>query len=296
MIKNYIFFTLLIFTALPVVAQDDLMSILEEGGEDTEIKFVSATFKSTRLVNGHTTEVRPGGVLEFVISHRFGKLNDGVGQLYGLDDAQVRFALEYGLNDKVNIGFGRSSIGKVLDGFVKYKILKQSTGLKTMPISLAAFTSTAIATGPNAFSDPDQDNKFSQRVSYTYQLLLARKFNSNLSLQLMPSLVHRNVVVTTADPNDVLSLGFGGRHKLTNRLSLNAEYYLNLTKQSELYKNSFSIGFDLETGGHVFQLHLTNSRTMIERGFITDTTGSWGDGDIHFGFNVSRVFNVKDRK
>ncbi|MFT7036860.1 MAG: hypothetical protein ACJA2S_005400 [Cyclobacteriaceae bacterium] len=296
MIKNYLFFVLLSLFSFSVTAQDDLMSLLEDDGENTETKFVSATFKSTRLVNGHTTEVRPGGVLEFVISHRFGKLNDGVGQLFGLDDAQVRFALEYGLNDKVNIGFGRSSIGKVLDGFVKYKILKQSTGMKTMPISLAAFTSTAIATGPNVFSDASQDNKFSQRVSYTYQLLLARKFNSNLSLQLMPSLVHRNVVITTSDPNDVLSIGFGGRHKLTNRLALNAEYYLNLTEQGELYKNSFSIGFDIETGGHVFQLHLTNSRAMIERGFITDTTGSWGDGDIHFGFNVSRVFNVKNKK
>lgn len=296
MIKIYLIFVLLILNTIPILAQDDLMSILEEAGDDNEIKFVSATFKSTRLVNGHTTEVRPGGVLEFVISHRFGKLNDGVGQLFGLDDAQVRFALEYGLNDRLNIGFGRSSIGKVLDGFVKYKILKQSTGMKTMPISLAAFTSTAIATGPNAFSDPDQDNQFSQRLSYTYQLLLARKINNNLSLQIMPTLVHRNVVVSTADPNDVLSIGFGGRQKLTNRLSLNAEYYLNLTEQSELYRNSFSIGFDLETGGHVFQLHLTNSRTMIERGFITDTTGNWGDGDIHFGFNVSRVFNIKNRK
>ena len=296
MIKNYLFFALLIFASLSVTAQDDLMSLLEESDGDTETKFTSATFKSTRLVNGHTTEVRPGGVLEFVISHRFGKLNDGIGQLFGLDDSQARFALEYGLNDKVNIVFGRSSIGKVLDVFVKYKILKQSTGMKTMPVSLATFTSMAIATGPSAFNDPSQDNKFSQRVSYTYQLLIARKFNNNLSLQLMPSLVHRNVVLTTSDPNDVLSLGFGGRHKLTNRLALNAEYYLNLTEQGELYKNSFSIGFDLETGGHVFQLHLTNSRAMIERGFITDTTGSWGAGDIHFGFNVSRVFNLKGRK
>lgn len=296
MIKNYLFFALLIFASLSVTAQDDLMSLLEDGDDDTETKFVSATFKSTRLVNGHTTEVRPGGVLEFVISHRFGKLNDGIGQLFGLDDSQARFALEYGLNDRMNVGFGRSSIGKVLDGFVKHKILKQSTGMKTMPVSLVAFTSMAIATGPSAFTDDARDNKFSQRVSYTYQLLLARKFNNNLSLQLMPSLVHRNLVLTTSDANDVLSLGFGGRHKLTNRLALNAEYYLNFTDQGQPYKNSFSLGFDLETGGHVFQLHLTNSRAMIESGFITDTTGSWGAGDIHFGFNVSRVFNLKGGK
>ena len=296
MVKKYFFFVLFTFNALTIQAQDDLMSLLEEDDGNTETKYVSATFKSTRLVNGHTTEVRPGGVLEFVISHRFGKLNDGVNQLFGLDDSQARFALEYGLGDKVNVGFGRSSIGKVLDGFIKYKILKQSTGQRNTPISVAAFTSMAIATGPNAFTDVSQENKFSQRVSYTYQLLLARKFNNNSSLQFMPTLVHRNIVLTTSDPNDVLALGIGGRHKLTNRLALNAEYYLRLADQGQLYKDSFSIGFDLETGGHVFQLHLTNSRSMIEKGFITDTTGSWGDGDIHFGFNVSRVFNLKDKK
>ncbi|MFY0654757.1 MAG: hypothetical protein JXQ96_22185 [Cyclobacteriaceae bacterium] len=275
-------------------AQDDLMSLLDDDNDET--KYTTATFKSTRLVSGHSVEVRPGGVLEFVIAHRFGTLNSGANSFWGLDDSQIRLALEYGLSDKVNIGLGRSSRSKTIDSFVKYKILRQSAGASSVPISLTAFTSMTIATGPGAFSDPSRDNKFSQRVGYSYQLLAARKFNSNLSLQLMPTLIHRNIVLTTNDPNDVLALGFGGRYKLSNRIALNAEYYLQLTEQDAVYTNALSIGFDIETGGHVFQLHLTNARSMIERGFVSETTGSWGDGDIHFGFNVSRVFNLKPKK
>ena len=293
---KYIAIVFIVGFADSLHAQDDLMSILENSEENTGIEYASATFKSTRLVNGHTTEVRPQGVLEFVISHRFGQINGGVGELFGLDDSQARFALEYGVSDRLNIGFGRSSVGKMLDGFLKYKILRQSSGSKNVPISLTAFTSMTVATGPSAFPDPTQTNKFSQRVAYTYQLLAARKINSNFSLQIMPSLVHRNVVNTAAESNDVVALGIGGRHKLTNRLSFNAEYYLALTELSAQYYNAFSIGFDIETGGHVFQLHLTNSRTMVESQFIGATQGDWGDGGIHFGFNVSRVFNLKSGK
>ena len=291
--------TLLCFSlmcTLPLVAQDDLMSILEESNDDSETRIVSATFKSTRLVNGHTTEMRPSGVLEFIISHRFGRLNEGVGQLFGLDDSQVRIALEYGIWDKLNVGFGRSSVGKILDGFLKYQVLRQTKSGKMVPISLTAFTSVAVATGPGAFLESSIDNKFSQRLSYSYQLLAARKMNSNLSLQVMPTMIHRNYVFTTEDPNDVFALGFGGRYKLTNRLTLNAEYYHQLAEHSDEYYNSFSIGFDIETGGHVFQLHLTNSRSMIEKGFVAETSGRWADGAIHYGFNISRVFNLKAKK
>jgi len=272
------------------------MSILEDSNDDSETREVTATFKSTRLVNGHTTEMRPSGVLEFIISHRFGRLNEGVGQLFGLDDSQVRIALEYGIWDKLNVGFGRSSVGKILDGFLKYQVLRQTKSGKMVPISLTAFTSVAVATGPGAFLESSIDNKFSQRLSYSYQLLAARKMNSNLSLQVMPTMIHRNYVFTAEDPNDVFALGFGGRYKLTNRLTLNAEYYHQLAEHSDEYYNSFSIGFDIETGGHVFQLHLTNSRSMIEKGFVAETSGRWSDGAIHYGFNISRVFNLKAKK
>ena len=238
--------------------------------------------------------MRPAGVLEFVIGHRFGKINDGIDEFFGLDNSQVRFALEYGLSNRINVGLGRSSFRKTLDSFIKYKIFRQSnTG---SPISLVAFASTAINTGPGAFLDNTRDNKTSHRFFYTYQFLAARKMNSNLSLQIMPTLVHRNIVPTPDDSNDILALGVGGRLKLTNRLALNAEYYHQITENNADVFNAIAVGFDIETGGHVFQLHFTNARSMIEKGFITETEGDFGAGDIHFGFNISRVFNLKTPK
>jgi hypothetical protein len=293
--KRVIFTILICILGTQANAQDDLMSILEDN-ESSGSDFTTATFKSTRLINGHSIEMRPGGVLEFVISHRFGTLNGGINELYGLDESQIRIALEYGLSDKINVGFGRSSFLKTLDGFVKYKILRQGTGSGTAPISLVGLGSSTIKTGPTAFTVPDRaGNKFTHRMAYTFQLLAARKVNSNFSVQLMPTLVHQNIVSQKVQKNDILALGIGGRHKLTQRLAFNVEYYHQLTEHIGT-ENTLAVGLDIETGGHVFQLHFTNTRAMNNKGFITETTGNWGDGDIHFGFNVSRVFNVRTPK
>lgn len=292
--KRILYFIAIFICSSSVYAQDDLMSILE-GNEGEDKSFVSATFKSTRLINGHSIEVRPEGTLEFIISHRFGRINGGIDEFYGLDDSQVRIALEYGLSDKLNVGLGRSSFSKTIDGFLKYKFLRQGNGAGSAPISLVGYTEVAIRTGKGAFTDPTRDNKFAHRMGYAVQLLAARKVNSNFSLQIMPTLIHRNIVLTKEDKNDILALGIGGRHKLTNRLALNAEYYYQVTDNPGTH-NMLALGFDIETGGHVFQLHFTNTRSMITRGFVSETDGSWGDGDIQFGFNISRVFNLKEPK
>jgi hypothetical protein len=193
------------------------------------------------------------------------------------------------------VGLGRSSFNKVFDGFAKFKILRQSTGAKKMPISLSVFSSVALETV--AWANPDRENFFSSRLYYAHQILIARKFSKALSLQLSPTLVHRNLVQTNAEKNDVLALGFGGRQKITNRTSFNFEYFYVLPNQiAEGLYDSFSVGFDVETGGHVFQLHFTNSTPMIEKGFITETSGNWSKGDVHFGFNISRVFTVVKAK
>ena len=169
--------------------------------------------------------------------------------------------------------------------------MRQSTGKKKMPISAAAFTSMAIKT--QRWENPDRENYFSSRLYYTFQVILGRKFSKGFSFQISPSLVHRNLVKTKAERNDVFALAAATRIKLTKRLALNAEYiYVFPDQLAPQYQNSFSIGFDIETGGHVFQLHFTNSTSMIEKGFITETVGKWTNGDIHFGFNVSRVFTV----
>lgn len=268
--------------------EDDLLALL---GEEEVTDYVYATFKTNRIINLHSVENTAKGVLDIKISHRFGFLSGGFSELFGLDQASIRIGGDYGITDRLMIGLGRSSFEKTYDGFLKYKLLKQSKGAKNMPITASLLASTAIKTIP--FQDPDRENYFSSRMYYVFQGLIGRKFNESLSLQLSPTVVHRNLVRTSSEANDVYSLGMGGRMKLNKRTSFNVEYIYVLPNQlAPGYRNSLSIGFDIETGGHVFQLHFTNSTSMIEKGFITETTGNWFDGDIHFGFNVSRVFTV----
>lgn len=271
----------------------DLLSLL--GPEEPTTNYAYATFKSSRVINMHSVENPAAGVMDFRISHRFGTINGGAATLYGLDQAYMRLGFEFGLTDRLMAGFGRSNVNKELDGFLKYKILRQSSGKKKMPISMSFFTSMVIRT--TAWEHPERNNYFSSRLYYCNQLLIARKFNESLSLQIAPTMVHRNLVADSTVKNDVYAAGVGGRYKLTKRTTFNMEYVYVMPGQLEdMYKNSFSVGFDIETGGHVFQLHMTNSKPMNEKGFITETTGDWGKGDIQFGFNVSRVFTIHKKK
>lgn len=267
----------------------DLLSLL---GEEKLTTYTTATFKSTRVINGQSVENVAGGVMDFRISHRFGPFNSGPNKLYGLDMAQMRLALEYGINDRLMVGLGRSNVNEEVDGFFKYKILRQSSGDKNMPITLSWFSSMVVRA--TQWANPDRKNYFSSRLYYCHQLLIGRKMSERLSLQLTPTIVHRNLVATRAERNTVGAMGIGGRYKFTQRTSINAEYFYVLPNHiASNYHNSLSIGFDIETGGHVFQLHVTNSNPMNEKGFITETTGQWSKGDIQFGFNISRVFTIR---
>ena len=292
--KACLSFLFLFLFSIDVSAQDDLLALAEADSAGTS--FATATFKATRVINGHSVELIPRKELLFLISHRFGTLNSGAYNFFGLDGATIRLALEYGLTDRLNVGLGRSSLQKTYDGYLKYKLLRQQDYSWTRPVTLTAFASSAIKT--LEFAHPERDNHFSSRLYFTYQLLLARKFNERFSLQLSPTLVHRNLVVMARDENNVLALGTGARYKLTKRTSFNAEYYYLLPgATADDYRNVLSLGFDIETGGHVFQLHLTNAQGMIEKFFIPETIGNWGDGDIYFGFNISRIFDFnKDPK
>ncbi len=286
--KFTVTFVFLIASFSSVVAQADLLDVVENATED-RAGYVLQTFKGTRLINGHSIETRRRGVLDVLISHRFGRLNSGAYEFFGLDDSSVRLGADYGLGDWFNVGIGRSSFEKTFDGFLKYVFLRQEHGV--MPVSVAAFTSAAIKTQKTG--DPAGEPDFNARLTYTGQLILARKFSPALSFQVSPTLVHRNTVLEQQDPNDIFALGAGGRVKLTKRVSFNAEYYYQFnTAANSPLKNSVALGFDIETGGHVFQLHFTNSRAMIEKGFITETTGDFFDGDVHFGFNISRTFQL----
>lgn len=283
--------TLLSFGDL--MAQDDLMELLDKEIE-TASPYVEQTFKGTRLINGHSVETRDKGVLDVIISHRFGRLNSGGYHLFGLDESNVRLGADYGITDRLNAGIGRNSFEKTFDGFLKYKILRQRQADRGgVPLSVVGFSSVALRTLKTGA--PSGEPSLNSRLSYCYQLIIARKFSPSFSFQISPTLVHRNTVMVRQDPNDIIALGGGGRLKLTKRVSLNGEYYYQFNRGvNNTARNSVSFGFDIETGGHVFQLHLTNSRAMIEKGFITETYGDFFDGDIHFGFNISRVFQLHE--
>lgn len=252
------------------------------------------TFKDTRIVNGHSVETNFKGEMKFIISHRFGTLNGGAYELFGLDQASMRMGLDYGISDKINIGIGRSTFEKTVDGFVKYRLLSQTEN-KGTPLSVTLLSTLAV--NGLKWADPERENLFSSRLFYTHQVLLSRKFSHRFSLQLMPTLVHRNLVANDEIPHDVLSLGGAFRFQLTKQIALQAEsYLLDQNALGEGFYAPISVGFDVETKGHVFQFHLSNSRGMIEKFFITETKGSWGNGDIHFGFNITRDFRIRGSK
>lgn len=286
---------LLLLGCFQPLAAQGLLDVLEEDAEPV-VDYTFATFKTTRLLTGHSVETNAAKELYFIIGHRFGRVNGGIEQFFGLDNATIRLGLEYGITDRLGVGVGRSSFEKTYDGFIKYKLLRQKSGAESFPFTATLFASTAIRSDPWRF--PERENYISSRMYYTFQVLLARKFSDGFSLQLAPTLVHRNLVATPQDANDLFAIGVGARQKITPSLSINAEYYYILPGQietainGEQVENSLSIGVDIETGGHVFQLHATNSRGMIERMFVAESTGNWLDGDIHFGFNISRVFSL----
>jgi len=227
--------------------------------------------------------------------HRFGRLNTGSYELFGLDQATIRLGFDYGITDRFTVGFGRSSLFKELDGFIKYKLLWQSTGAKNIPVTIELIAGTTI--NMLKFKEPERKNYASSRFGYYYQFIIGRKFSDAFSLQLSPVLVHRNLVELNSDKHDIIAVEVGTRVKLTQRLAITADYFYVLPDQLRPeFHSPLSVGLDIETGGHVFQLHFTNAPAMNERTFITETTGKWDKGDIHFGFNISRVFTLSDRK
>jgi len=277
-----------------LIAEDSSML---DGLEDYEPDFITNTFKGNRLINSHSIEMLGKLNMDYRISHRFGTLDQGAYNLYGLDQAYQRMSFSFGLTDLINIEIGRSSVNKMYDATVKWKLMRQANGDKKRPLSIVYVANMAVQTliNTNANYLPYY---FSNRLYYTHQLLIAKKFNEKLSIQIMPTIVHRNLVDSFQYKNTVFSIGAGGRYKLTRKFAITGEYFYVLPNQISKYNyhNSLSLGVDIETGGHVFQLHFTNSTGMNEKGFITETTNSWLKNQIHFGFNISRVFYIGRKK
>lgn len=288
--KLLLLWLLLLFFSGSSLKAQDLMA--ELGDDSLTTEYTYATFKTTRVVLGQSIENPAEGTLQFLVQHNFGSIDQGAYNMWGLDASTIRLGFEYGVTDRLSVGVGRSSFQKTFDGSLKYKILRQSTGLRRMPLSLSVYGSSEL--NSTHWADENRKNYFSSRLTYVTQLLIARKFSSSLSMQLTPTYIHKNLVPERPDQNDIFAAGIGGRYKLTQRTSVNVEYFYVLPGASaDNGENCLSIGVDLETGGHVFQLRLTNAQPLFESAFISETTGKWTDQGIYFGFTINRVFTLR---
>ena len=278
-----------------VLAQDDLLSEIDTVKADIRVE---SAFKSLKIVNLESTKLAAKGDFYFIVAHRFDYMENGIDDFFGLDNANTQLKFLYGVNEWLTVHLSRSGFQETYDLAAKYRL--QSQEKDGFPLTLVGFSSIAINTEMKEKDYPGME--FSNRLSYVTQLLASRKFNENLTLELAPTYFHENTIkdVFDANGNPILpnpqdnsqfAIGMGGRYKLTKRWSINMDYVAHLNRASEsIYTNPLSIGVDLETGGHVFQMHFTNSRAMHETGFLGQTSGKWDKGEICFGFNLVRVF------
>ncbi|MEQ1798712.1 MAG: DUF5777 family beta-barrel protein [Lacibacter sp.] len=273
-------------------AQEDLLNLVDKGDSKPKKEYVKYAFKSTRVINGHSMEFLSPGTMDFRILHRFGPTNQGYKNFFGLDQASMRMGFDFGLYRNLMIGFGRSSYKKEVDAYFKYAPFMQSTGTGSFPITVAIVAGATLNTSP--WQDTTIHNYLTTRLAYYYQVILGRKITEGFTLQLTPTMVHNNLVPFTSQPNDVFSLGVGGRLKLTQRLAITWDYFHRFNGlEKDVTFNPVSLGLDIETGGHVFQLHFSNATGMNERAFITETTNRIDKVELRFGFNLSRVFQIK---
>ncbi len=282
---------------MPAWAQeaDDLLELLEqEAPDDPEASVAFAAFKATRLVQQHSAKLTAPHHLDFLVTHRFGNLLGGFSTFFGLDNSASRIAFEYGLHRWVNIGVGRSTYEKSYDGFVKVRLLSQGARGGRVPLTVTYLTEAAVSGMP--WPDDGYEYRFVHRFYYTHQLLIARKFSQRLSLQVMPTFVHRNLSPSPDEANDALYLGMGGRFKLSEAISLNLEWSPALRALSPDHANPFGLGIDIETGGHVFQLTFTNGRGLNNKHIFFNTVDDIASGKVHFGFNMFRTFSIGGHK
>ncbi|BAO75742.1 hypothetical protein WPG_1512 [Winogradskyella sp. PG-2] len=284
-IKMKYYFLLLLFLSISINAQDDLFSEIDT--DSVGDQYATAAFKGLKIVNFESTKLVAKKELVFMVSHRFGSIENGFDTFFGLDDAVTRMSFIYGISDGFNIGVSRSSFQKIYQASAKYRLVRQKDN--GFPFTVVAFNSILINT---SFEEDNLPKiKFKDRLGYTAQLLISKKLSSKLSLELAPTFFHENLVPFNEQHNSQYAIGFGGRHKLSKRWSVNVDYGWHLNRaDNSPFKNPLSIGFDLETGGHVFQMHFSNAQAMNTNGFLGQATGDWSDGDIYFGFNLSRVF------
>jgi hypothetical protein len=277
--------TLFLLFSIMLYSQEDLLSEIDTD-IDTPV-YASAVFKGLKVINFESTKLVAKGGFNFIVSHRFGTVKNGFENLFGLDEAVTHLNFVYGISDHFNVSASRSSNQKIYELATKFRLARQQEG--KLPFTLAAYTSILANTALDTDNLPKL--RFEHRLSYVGQLIISRKLTKELSLLVSPTFFHDNYVLDYSQENSQYAVAFGGRYKLGARWSINMEYGMHLNRSStSLYNNPFSIGVDLETGGHVFQLHFTNSQSMNANGVFGTSTGDWGEGDVYFGFNLARSF------
>lgn len=260
-------------------------------GQEEAPKPVPKHFYSSRVVNSHTTVSPDPKTLDFRINHRFGEISNGPYEFFGLDQAMMRIGFDYGITKFLSVGVGRSTFEKTFDGFVKFRFMEQQQGKGNNPVTISGVSGMSL--NSLKWADPNRTNFFTSRLSYSHQLLISRKFSDKFSLQLMPTLVHRNLIDSLKYKNDVNALGVAIRQKIIPQVTLNVEYFYVLPNQiSETYTHPLSVGIDISTGWHTFQLHVTNATGTFEKAVISQTSNRWDKGQLHFGFNISREFHL----
>ncbi|WP_246008178.1 DUF5777 family beta-barrel protein [Chitinophaga lutea] len=299
--------TALLLIAPAAMAQDDLGAIF--GKDSVRRDPVIATFKSTRIINAQSNETLARGDLDFRVAHRFGDIggaNGGASTFFGIDNStDIRIAFEYGITNRLTAGVSRAkgsgAFSQLYEVLGKFKLLQQTMDNR-VPLAVTLF-GNAVVTSMKSNTDKEAVNyfdKFSSRMTYTAQAVIARKFGDRFSLALLPSYVHRNKV-GYMDMNDMFALGVGGRLRFSKRVALVVDYFVPFRDEAskDYYKtqgieffNPLGVGVEIETGGHVFHLNFTNSTATLENQFIPETTTSWLQGQFRWGFNISRRFSL----
>ncbi|UZU00123.1 DUF5777 family beta-barrel protein [Chryseobacterium fluminis] len=265
-----------------VCAQEDLLKDIDTLQTTDNIQ--PPAFKALQIVTGQSTKLSAKKEWYIVVAHRFGDVSEGFKNFFGLDDASTKLGVIYGVKDWLSLSLSRETNMKTFEGGAKYRLVKQN---ENFPVDIVGYNVMALNT------ELDQDNypylKFGDRLSYLTQALVSRRFSDKFSLQLTPSYVHKNLYEPTNEGKNQFLTGLGGRYKISKRISVNAEYFVNFDSH-RFYKNPLSLGMDIETGGHVFQLLFTNSQINSDIGYLTNASGKWEKGQIFFGFNLYRVF------
>jgi hypothetical protein len=288
MVKRIEAFTLVFLFSLSILYAQDLSAFMDELNDTGKTEaVVEKTFRTPRIVNMHSVENPAPGELIFNIEHRFGKINTGLYEMFGLDQATMRLGLDYGINNWLGVGLGRSTFQKTVDAFAKARLIGQG-GRINSPVSVVYFGGASVNTLRNVF--PPENESFSDRLAIVNSLLIARKFGEGFSLQINPIWLRSNYLLETQAPADDVSLGMAARIRVLPRVHVNLEYIHEIVDDGVDDQNPLSLGFDIETGGHVFQLFFSNTQGVFEKAYLINTRDTWTKGGVFFGFNITRVF------